>query len=133
MATMSETTENKIGTIGWIDLTVDDAGPLREFYEQVVGWKTEPVEMGGYDDFTMIAPGSGEGVAGVCHARGGNAGLPATWMIYVTVEDVDRSAARVVELGGKILVPVKQMGSYGRYCVIEDPAGAASALFEPKA
>jgi predicted enzyme related to lactoylglutathione lyase len=30
-----------IGKIGWIDITVDDAGGLRDFYAKVVGWKPE--------------------------------------------------------------------------------------------
>jgi len=30
----------------------------------------------------------------------------------------------------KVLVGPKDMSGYGRYCVIVDPAGAVSALFE---
>ena len=29
------------GKIGWIDMTVDDAPAVREFYEAVVGWKSD--------------------------------------------------------------------------------------------
>ncbi len=35
-----------VGTICWIDLTVDNAALVREFYEQVVGLSSEPVDMG---------------------------------------------------------------------------------------
>ena len=65
-----------IGTIGWIDLTVDDAEHLRDFYATVTGWRPEPVAMGGWDDFNMVAPATGRPAAGICYARGGNAGLP---------------------------------------------------------
>ena len=61
------------GKIGWIDITVDDATGLRDFYARVVGWKPEDVGMGDYSDFNMTMPGSGEPAAGICHARGGNA------------------------------------------------------------
>ena len=64
----------KPGTITWQDLTVGDAEALRDFYAAVVGWTPEPVKMGDYADFTMKA--DGEPIAGVCHARGHNAGLP---------------------------------------------------------
>lgn len=84
--------------------------------------------MGEYDDFNMIRPSDGEAVAGVCHARGGNADLPAAWMIYITVEDLDRSIARCEELGGKVISGPRNAGE-GRYCVIEDPAGAVAALY----
>ena len=44
---------------------------------------------------------------------------------------MDASAERCVELGGRLVVPPKEMGGHGSYCVIEDPAGAVVALFEP--
>ena len=120
----------KVGTIGWTDLTVDDAPALRSFYSEVVGWSSTEADMGGYSDYCMNAPG-GDTVAGICHARGSNEGLPAKWLVYINVEDADVSAARVESLGGRILKPVTNMAGQGRYCVIEDPAGAVCALFEP--
>jgi len=120
------------GKIGWIDITVDDATGLRDFYARVVGWKPEDVGMGDYSDFNMTMPGSGEPAAGICHARGGNAELPPQWLIYIVVPDVDASASICAEHGGKILAGPKAMGE-GRFCVIEDPSGAVSALYQPPA
>lgn len=118
------------GTIVWNDLTVPDAVAVREFYADVVGWQAEPVKMGEYDDFNMIAPATGEPAAGVCHARGVNAGLPSQWLLYVAVENLDARLARCLELGGTVLRPATKMGAMGRYGVIRDPAGAVMALFE---
>ena len=81
----------------------------------------------------MVPPEGGAPAAGVCHARGANEGLPAAWLVYLTVADLDASVAKVAELGGEILLPAKSMGGYGRYCVIKDPAGAVAALYEPAA
>ena len=39
------------GRIGWIDRTVEDATSLKNFYQRVIGWGAEPVEMDGYSDF----------------------------------------------------------------------------------
>ena len=117
-----------VGKIGWIDMTVDDADGLRDFYKSVVGWEVHDTSMGDYNDYTMM---SGEdAVAGVCHARGSNAELPGGWLIYITVADVDASAAACVEMGGKVLVEPRGLAG-GRFCVIEDPAGATSALYQP--
>lgn len=127
---MSETTKPRIGSVGWMDLTVADAPRLRDFYREIVGWIPQPVAMDGYQDFCMNAPGSGETVAGVCHARGVNAGLPAQWLIYITVADLDASVARCTALGGGVLAAPRDMGPNGRFCVIQDPAGAACALFQ---
>ncbi len=120
------------GQIGWIDLTVPDAGTVRDFYAQVTGWTVSPVDMGGYHDFCMIPAGAKQPVAGICHARGTNAGLPPVWLIYITVPDLAESMRRCVERGGKVRRQPEDMGPIGRFCVIEDPAGAVAALFEPR-
>ena len=121
---------DEVGKIGWIDLTVGDATRVRDFYAGVVGWKPEGVEMGGYQDFNMTQPSTGTPVAGVCHARGVNAGLPAQWLIYVTVADLEASVRRVAELGGALVRPVTDMGGQGRFAIVRDPEGAVCALFE---
>ncbi len=126
-----ETADQETGTITWTDLTVENAEEMGTFYRQVVGWKTEPVEMKGYRDFAMATPRSGRAIAGVCHPRGPHADLPSQWLIYITVDEVDASAARCFELGGTLIAEPRNMGSDGRYCVIQDPAGTVAALFAP--
>ena len=121
------------GQIGWLDLTVPDAVALRDFYQSVAGWTPSPVQMGDYQDFCMIPPGETAPVAGICHARGSNAGLPPVWLVYINVADLDESLRQTLERGGKILRPAISMGAQGRYSIIADPAGAVCALFEPAA
>jgi predicted enzyme related to lactoylglutathione lyase len=127
---MSDDAKPNVGTIVWTDLTVPKAKPVRDFYAAVIGWVPEPVEMGDYNDFNMTDPEGGTAVAGVCHARGGNADLPAVWLNYVIVADLDRSMEQCENLGGEIVAPERSMGTMGRYAVIRDPAGAVIALFE---
>ena len=118
------------GSIVWTDLTVKDADSVRDFYQDVVGWKASPLSMGDYDDFNMMAPGSDRPVAGICHARGANANIPAQWLVYVQVENVEASARRAQELGGAGVDGPRGMGSF-QFCVIRDPAGAVLALVSP--
>jgi predicted enzyme related to lactoylglutathione lyase len=118
-----------IGTIGWIDLTVENAGEIRDFYRSVAGWSVEEVQMDGYQDYCMSPPGGEGPVAGICHARGGNSGLPPGWLIYITVEDLEQSVARCLSLGGEVRVQPKSAGD-DRYCVIRDPSGACCALYQ---
>jgi hypothetical protein len=128
---MSDQEKPKIGTIGWTDLTVENAEQIRDFYRAVVGWNPSGVDMGGYNDFNMNDPETGKPLAGVCHARGVNAELPPVWLNYIVIEDIERSVARCVELGGQVIAGPKGFGGQGKYCVIRDPAGAHVALFEP--
>jgi len=125
---MSDTTQ--VGKIGWIDITVDDAAGLRDFYKEVVGWDCDGVSMGDYDDFSMLMPESREAVAGICHARGSNADLSGGWLIYIVVADVDASAASCEQRGGEVLVAPRGLAG-GRFCVIRDPSGATAALYQP--
>jgi predicted enzyme related to lactoylglutathione lyase len=130
MTTTQEIASPAVGTIAWRDLTVPNADAIRAFYEQVVGWKSNPVDLGSYSDFEMLQPASGESVAGICHARGTNADLPPQWLMYVIVADVAASATHCLELGGHVLVAPRPL-SGGTFCVIRDPAGAVCALFQP--
>jgi len=118
------------GTVAWTDLTVPDAEEIRDFYAEVVGWTSDPVDMGEYSDFNMIVPSTSEPAAGICHAKGVNADLPPAWMIYLVVEELDVSLAAVKERGGTILVGPKSMGPGSAYAVIQDPAGAVAALYQ---
>ena len=129
---MAEETPPKAGTIGWTDLTVENADLVCDFYAAVTGWRPEPVDMGGYSDYNMVSAATGEPAAGICHKRGTNAELPSQWMIYIVVEDLDESLARCRKLGGKVVLEPKGMGGSSRYCVIEDPAGAVAALYQPE-
>jgi hypothetical protein len=131
---MADSKTLEIGSIGWMDLTIADAPRGRDFYRDVVGWSVQDAGMrdmsGEYADYAMQAPGSGKAVAGVCHARGGNADLPPVWLIYITVENLEASLEKVRAGGGKVLGGPRSLGKQAVYAIIEDPAGAACALFQ---
>ena len=125
------------GTITWHDLTVDDAASVRDFYAEVVGWKAEQVDMGGYADYSMKSPAKagadgadGTIVSGICWRRGVNADIPPQWLVYVNVADLRASLASCLKLGGEIVAGPRALAA-GRFAVIRDPAGAVCALFQP--
>jgi hypothetical protein len=72
--------------------------------------------MGGYDDYNMQPPGTDRAAAGICFAKGTNADVPPQWVIYITVEDLERGVARCTEIGGKVL-----SGPRSGFCIIQDP------------
>ena len=124
---MAEQPKQKIGSIGWHDLTVSDADGVRDFYQAVAGWTSQGLDMGGYSDYVMKAT-EGDSAVGVCHARGSNADIPPVWMMYIVVADIETSAKAVTENGGKILKG--PTGGQHNFCVIQDPAGAICALYQ---
>ena len=120
-----------VGCISWLDLTVSDASATRDFYRQVVGWSVQDVDMEDaserYADYNMLAS-DGNPVAGVCHARGVNLGLPPNWMIYLPVGDLTESLRRVREGGGKVIKAARGTDGEYAYAAIQDPVGAFLAL-----
>lgn len=117
------------GAIVWRDLTVPDAENIKRFYSYVVGWETKPHPMGEYDDFNIIVPDTGETIAGICHARGSNTGVPPQWLMYIEVEDIQGSIERCKEFGGAVVHGPRLMGTHN-FCIIQDPAGAVIGLIE---
>lgn len=124
---ITEAKPSNIGRVEWMDLTVDDASRVKDFYCSVVGWTSGEVDMGSYSDFNVNLPDTQDTIAGICHARNSNANLPSQWLIYVRVESVANSAAECEKRGGKVLDGPRRMGG-SNFCVIQDPAGAVLAL-----
>ncbi len=127
-----EAAHGQPGHMAWVDLTVENAEAVRDFYQQVVGWtpQTVPQEDGAetYDDYNMCTA-DGTARTGICHKRGTNAALPSQWMVYFVVPDVDQ-CIRAVEAGGGSIIRSPHGGGGGRMAVIEDPAGVVCTLFE---
>jgi uncharacterized protein len=122
--------DKTIGAISWMDITVPHADYLRDFYRDVVGWKTSEIPMGDYSDYCMASPGDDVVRSGVCHAKGSNADMPAAWIMYINVANLDESIANVIAGGGEVVNGPRKMGEKARYCIIKDTAGAFCGLFD---
>ena len=133
---------NQFGDMAWMDLSVPNADQIKNFYHKVLGWQSEAVNMscGGeaYVDFAMRskhAESSTENatdnsfVTGICHAKGGNEDMPAVWLPYFLVADIEVAVTRVIKEGGELVTKIKAMGE-DKYVVIKDPAGAQCALYQ---
>ena len=118
-----------LGKIVWHDLTVPDAEKVRAFYSAVVGWRSDPVDMGGYSDYMMVGTNEEPG-GGICWARGENADLPPQWLLYVMIENLDASLDKCRALGGTVLAGPRALGKGQRFAVVRDPAGAVMAIVE---
>jgi predicted enzyme related to lactoylglutathione lyase len=54
-------------------------------------------------------------------------GAPATWSVYFAVDDTEAAVARVSELGGSVVEPVRD-SPYGRIGVVNDDQGAVFSV-----
>jgi len=114
----------------WHELRSRDTQKARDFFSKLFGWRYERLE--GPMDYFMVftnddpGPDQMQNIAGsimdMNHPQWGEA--PSHWGYYIDVEDVDATAARVEQLGGKLLHPPFDIPNIGRMAAIEDPCGA---------
>ncbi|MFH2035337.1 MAG: VOC family protein [Candidatus Zixiibacteriota bacterium] len=117
----------KQGTFCWNELMTRDLAAAKKFYSELIGWKIVDSGMPGME-YNMLK--AGETNAGGMMAMPSEVPdqIPSHWMAYITVDDVDAAAKKVVKLGGQILHGPMDIPTVGRFMTIADPTGAAIAL-----
>jgi uncharacterized protein len=125
----SELSPETPGAIGWHELTTSDWQAAWSFYSGLFGWQKEiAVQMQGdegiYQTFTI------NGV----HAGGMMTipGVPPAWRYYITVDDIDASAKRIVEAGATIQMGPHEVPGGAWIVMAADPQGANFAVSGPK-
>jgi len=115
------------GSLAWAELNTRDVEPAKPFYSQVFGWTAHTSPMGEGMTYTEWQL-DGKSVAGAMPmAPMVPAEVPNFWMTYFATADVNASTARVVELGGTVLMePMDFPG--GRFSVVQDPQHATFGL-----
>jgi predicted enzyme related to lactoylglutathione lyase len=145
----------KLGDMVWMDLSVANAVEVKDFYQGLFGWKSQGIGMDDqgekYEDFEMVSPAAlkkeepqskssahvdnQEGVpsqdfsTGICHSKGANADIPAAWLPYFLVENINVAVQFVNDNDGDLVTSIKSLGE-DQFCVIKDPAGAMCALYQ---
>ena len=113
----------------WIDLYTSDPERALDFYGGLFGWtKLDPgAEYGGY----FIFQRDGKAVGG-CMRNDGELGVPDTFTVYLTSDDVDRTAGAASAHGGNLIVEPMDVTENGRMAMVTDPGGAATGIWQPK-
>ena len=116
------------GRFVWYEYLAKDAKKGIDFYTNVVGWQTQP-----FGEEYVMWVGSQGPLGGVMAlpAEAAKMGVPPHWMAHVEVENVDKTAASVQKLGGKIHKEPTDIPTVGRFAVIGDPQGAFISIFTP--
>ena len=115
------------GTFCWADLGTTDADAAKAFYIARVrlGGGRRPIRRGRHlHDVQARRPRRRRDVR---DGRGGAGVATPHWSSYVSVEDVDALAGRVLELGGEVLAEPFDVMRAGRMTALRDPTGAAAA------
>ncbi|WP_126456822.1 VOC family protein [Sulfuriflexus mobilis] len=123
---MDQQTMRQHGAFSWNELMTTDVPAAKAFYGQLFDWDMQDEKTCDMS-YTMARAGQQE-VAGIMAMPPEAGGAPPAWGAYVTVDDVDQRSTQVEKLGGKIIIPARDIPNVGRFVVIADPQGAVLAL-----
>jgi predicted enzyme related to lactoylglutathione lyase len=102
-------------------LNTSDPVAAEAFYTEVFGWRFQSV---GPEETPYWGIFNGDNLNGGM--------MPDTlshWVPYFGTADTDATAARITQLGGRVVVPPMDIPPAGRIAVALDPQGAPFALF----
>ena len=111
----------KQGAFSWAELATTDVEGAKHFYSALLGWTTESAPVEGMS-YTLAKVGE-ERVAGIMSNQCSGGEIKPQWGIYITVDDVDATARKAGELGGKVLMPPTDIPNVGRVAALMDPQG----------
>ncbi|MFI0780157.1 VOC family protein [Streptomyces sp. NPDC021212] len=120
---------NEPGTLVWNELNTSDREAASTFYAEALGIETTSMEGAeGYYGLTV----NGRTVGGLQSLREGvPPGTPSHWLVYFSVENTDRTVAKLSAEGGTVLKPPFDMVA-GRMALVQDPQGAPFAVIAPQ-
>lgn len=116
----------------YFDLTVQDLGAARHFFEAVLGWRFERFPMP-YEYYRIAAgedgePGIDGGIGSLADTQVAD-GAPST-TLTVPVPSLDAALGRVAQAGGLVIEPRMPIPGIGWYATCAEPGGLRFGLIE---
>jgi len=113
-----------------IEIPAKDAAAAGKFYGELFGWKIEADPTYNYVQF-QAEGGPGGGFPQLASATTDNPEYkPDSLIVYVSSDDIDADLAKVESLGGKTLMPKREIPQIGWFAIFTDPTGNRVALFK---
>ena len=112
----------------WAELFARDTAAASRYYQTVLGYEAMPNLNPGRENSIIFASGG--------YSRASLTPLPArpnarpAWLLFVRVDSVKDTVARVAALGGRVLVAPKEIHGNSWLAIIADPVGAAIGIVE---
>jgi predicted enzyme related to lactoylglutathione lyase len=120
-----------VGNVGWHELLTDDASKAFEYYSRHYGWQKDLAHdmgaMGTYQTFRSDKPLY---TGGMMNRKGPGMpeGIPPHWQFYFIVDDIEAAQKRVIEAGGKIVLPPMDVPGGSRILQATDDQNGHFAL-----
>jgi predicted enzyme related to lactoylglutathione lyase len=119
-----------LGRHVWSELMTTDTKAAEAFYDNVVGWTSEPFANSAMP-YTAFKRSGDVAVAGLL-ARPEGMNMPTFWAMYVAVPKLEDAVAQINSLGGSELSGIIEVPTVGRMQMLKDPQGAAFYIIQPE-
>lgn len=111
------------------DISADDPGRAKKFYEALFGWKFELLP--GPINYYLIETTDLGGHTGIGGGMAQREGVQQSGIVnYIGVRSIDESAANVEKNGGRIVQPKQAVPGWGYLAVCNDTENNIFGLFE---
>jgi uncharacterized protein len=125
---MSRVTSLPLDAPLWFDLMTSDAPAAHAFYGALFGWQFDALgETVGSYAVCRIADAPAAGIGAIPPGQS----WPSAWNVYFGVASLERTLSVVLAAGGQQVMPVEEVGDYGRMAFCADPTGAIFGLWQP--
>jgi predicted enzyme related to lactoylglutathione lyase len=113
-----------VNRFNWVEIRVRDLEKAKRFYEGLFDWKISGKENKDYA-YWLIDTGEkpGGGLWRMPKEK------PCCVLVYILVDDIDKTLEKVVKLGGKIITP-KSKENGNAMATFADPDGNMFGLYE---
>ncbi|KAA9132678.1 VOC family protein [Marinihelvus fidelis] len=119
------------GKFVWHDLVTDDIDAAKAFYGSLFGWSFRDTQRPEGGPYTLVVGAGGRILGGMIEVEDPGNGVDySRWLGYISVPDVDASAAAVTRLGGAMVVAPREVGSFARAAVARDAQGAVVGFLD---
>ena len=115
-------------TLSWAECSSPDPSKVKEFYAEVLGVKTEDMDMGEGKFYTLFKLGDNS-IAGLMEVPPDM--MPPNWMCYFNVDDCDALVDKAKSLGAQVFMGPETVPMAGRLAVMADPQGAPFGVIQP--
>src|SRR5205085_5779049 len=123
---MTTVTQHAPGTFCWTQLGTTDEAGAKKFYSGLFGWK-DRTETADGNPITILS--KNDKAIGAVMPQSSDQG-PPSWTPFVAVIDVDATAKRVRDAGGKVIMEPMEVKPNGKFAVFQDPTSAVFAVWQ---
>jgi uncharacterized protein len=118
-----------VPTVQYFEIPADDVNRAQEFYKKVFGWDMQKWSNSEHD-YWMFETKDDKGNSGLGGGMMKRQSLQHTVTNYITVSSIDEYSSKIEQLGGKVIIPKKEITNMGFFAICLDSENNMFGIYE---